>query len=67
MNEIRCKYQRKNYEVREIEYEEYTCYKCGRDFMIDLDQCDTKIDFYQYKTFSLFKCPYCGAQYRVHI
>ena len=67
MNEIRSKYQQKNYEVREIEYEEYSCWKCNRDFMIDLNQCDTEIDLYQCKPFSIFKCPYCGAGHRVHI
>ncbi len=67
MNEIRSKYQKKNYEEITIIYDEFTCWKCNRDFMVDLDQCDTEMDLYQCKPFQIFKCPYCSAKHRVHI
>ena len=65
MKEIRSKYQRKTLEEVEFHLSEYTCYRCDKPFMVDMDACETEWDEDDCENRIIIHCPYCGTIHKI--
>ena len=65
---IRSKYQEKTLALTEFNIDYIcTCLKCGKLFMIDIEQTRSIYDLDEEENRTLIFCPYCGICHRILI